>query len=1165
MAPLRVTTLNTHNLTDPNKMLHIFSAVKTDDIVCLTETNFNHTAFLTRFDGIFSRNFKTFHSFSQQRGTGVSLLINHATLGTDFRKVLEIRGRAVGIAYKRDCEVVLVLGVYAPATSQQRIPFFGDLEALLRTIAAYDRVFFVGDHNVVEDHGRDRSGLNQRPDVGAHEFLRVKNLLGVVDVDEQGGKFSFFSAPHKTFSRIDRIYCDVETAASVVTCDYVDVSYSDHCLVRAAFSDDRNLRGPSYWKLDSDILADELVRSIIGSMIDEISQPGVIDGQILPKTWETFKANLRQILKVKGAKIQKKQNMDSHRAEGRVFQAKRAYSQNPRSLACREKLKQMESELKFFEHQKAQKMISRSHYRDVISDEISLNDAKRLLKKSAEARHIYEMRREDGSTVTDTFELLEEIRDQYEKVFEDPSLGVNIDDTGLLDFLQNIVPNADRGALDGPINQEEIKTAVSLFKAGKTPGSDGIPVEFYKSFIDTLAPILEKLFERCLEQESLTPSMYSGVISLLYKGSGDRLDRSRWRPLTMLGVDYKILTKILMLRMQKVMNGLVDPAQSCAVKGRSIQDSILALYNVVEGAICENKPCLILSVDHMAAFDRIRWDYIHAVLEKCGFGPVFRAWIKLIYKPGLVCSSVQVNGFISAPFHPERGIRQGCPLSALLYVLAGEAVLSRIRMDPLIRGVVIGNREEKLIGYADDTNMLLASFRCIGRIFNIYAECEPITGARLEWTKTKILSVIGDENDVVDLRFERFVVNEMKILGVIITSDGITGQSNFRDFHDVIQAFNRRPPLVWTSTEAKCHSFDTFILSKLWHRAFVAKVQDKLIKGVYKSLDSFLKYPNATNKVAREKMMLPKIDGGVGYPDVVIKIMCMKLMTLVKRAKSREVLRWHHIFDIFWDRARALNRRQILTDNIPQLYKDIKIASLTARFHILADGSVEIGLNQTRFLLRSVRLRDLYAVLTREKHGKKLDNTVGKWRLALPGIEILPFFRLCNNRAVDSYSKDIHYHLIHRALFTRERTKHFAGTGEFCKLCGLRGRSVVENVEHVFVYCPRAQILWNTVARLLAGLHGRNVSVEDKIFGVIIDEKKILEMYNMIIQSAQAAIWRVRNILEYKDEKICVVTIFRRILSSAAWRLYLSRSSGFSVLVEKNVVSIRNSRMFVHV
>ena len=177
MSSLRISTVNTQTLTNPRKMFSVLATVKNESIVCLTENNFSNVHWLTNIDQKFHKDFKLFHSFVNQRGTGVSLLFNHSLLGSGFRKVWEIPGRAIAVCFKQDRLHLLVIGVYAPATPNDRPEFYRKVEDALRGDIVYDKYFMLGDFNLVENPAVDRSTSNRPMDVCLDEFLRVKNFI----------------------------------------------------------------------------------------------------------------------------------------------------------------------------------------------------------------------------------------------------------------------------------------------------------------------------------------------------------------------------------------------------------------------------------------------------------------------------------------------------------------------------------------------------------------------------------------------------------------------------------------------------------------------------------------------------------------------------------------------------------------------------------------------------------------------------------------------------------------------------------------------------------------------------------------------------------------------------------------------------------------------------
>ena len=104
-------------------------------------------------------------------------------------------------------------------------------------------------------------------------------------------------------------------------------------------------------------------------------------------------------------------------------------------------------------------------------------------------------------------------------------------------------------------------------------------------------------------------------------------------------------------------------------------------------------PAAIISLDQEKAFDRVNHNFLQRVLEKFNFGPDFRRWVRVIYTD--ISSLVINNGWLSSPFPLQRGVRQGCPLSPLLYRLVVETLGQAIRRDTSIQGIQIPGSKNK--------------------------------------------------------------------------------------------------------------------------------------------------------------------------------------------------------------------------------------------------------------------------------------------------------------------------------------------------------------------------------------------------------------------------------------------------------------------------------------
>ena len=142
-------------------------------------------------------------------------------------------------------------------------------------------------------------------------------------------------------------------------------------------------------------------------------------------------------------------------------------------------------------------------------------------------------------------------------------------------------------------------------------------------------------------------------------------------------------------------------------------------------------PLAILSLDQEKAFEWVDWSFLQRILIKFGFGDSFRQWISLFYTN--IESAVVINGWTSSFFKPSRGVRQGCPLSPLLYVLCIEVLACSITASPDIEGVPLpgGGWVFKCSGYADDTSIAATTDASMQATFDIYAQYERASVAKL--------------------------------------------------------------------------------------------------------------------------------------------------------------------------------------------------------------------------------------------------------------------------------------------------------------------------------------------------------------------------------------------------------------------------------------------------
>ena len=236
---------------------------------------------------------------------------------------------------------------------------------------------------------------------------------------------------------------------------------------------------------------------------------------------------------------------------------------------------------------------------------------------------------------------------------------------------------------DGRLALIECKEALWDLARGKRPGTDGIPPEFYRMYWEELGQelcaVLNEAFDDLEEFPRLSRSQRRGFTVLIYKGKGDRDSVVWYRPITLLNADYKILAKALAKRLGLALVDLIHPTQTAFVPDRWIGENILAhldecdALDALRGAI----PAALFFSDLEKAYDRTDRAWVRLCLTHMGFPPPFVRWVDILLRDNV--NQMLVNGFIGREFPVLGGLRQGCPISPPLYVVASQPLATLVR------------------------------------------------------------------------------------------------------------------------------------------------------------------------------------------------------------------------------------------------------------------------------------------------------------------------------------------------------------------------------------------------------------------------------------------------------------------------------------------------------
>ncbi|KAG1667787.1 hypothetical protein FOA52_010824 [Chlamydomonas sp. UWO 241] len=243
-------------------------------------------------------------------------------------------------------------------------------------------------------------------------------------------------------------------------------------------------------------------------------------------------------------------------------------------------------------------------------------------------------------------------------------------------------------------------------------GPDGIPVDVWRKLGEPAFVLLAAVFTAVGAAGETPPGFLDGVVASIYKAK-DAADAANYRPLTMLGSNYRILAKVLATRWTPLLAAVVGPEQTALLAGRRISDNI-CLTQMLPGLLAANAAegvgptgAALALLDFRKAYDTIDRGCLLAVMEAVGVGDGVLAWTRTILTH--TYASAEVNGFISEPRRYAAGVRQGCPAAPVLFLFLGHALACFLRTCPAVGVEVVPGCRVTCPQYADDCMPLLRS------------------------------------------------------------------------------------------------------------------------------------------------------------------------------------------------------------------------------------------------------------------------------------------------------------------------------------------------------------------------------------------------------------------------------------------------------------------------
>ena len=654
-------------------------------------------------------------------------------------------------------------------------------------------------------------------------------------------------------------------------------------------------KGQGLWVFNNSLLEDhDFIKNIKLVISESLSCP-LYQSEILI-WWDNLKYKLKKSAIYFSCKKSKKEKSDYFQLQRKLRIEYEKLSKFPNhSLDI---IHSLEKDLEEFERRKCEGAILRSKVQWSLESDRNTAFFLNLEKCKQESNCIKEIKTCNGLT-RKTEDIIDHIHSFYAKLYSCEDVYPDIQDD-ILDNITKFLSDDDKQSLEVGISSKDLTEALQGMKRKKSPGKDGLTVEFYCKFWDVLCPIFMDIVNQIFSQKEMSRSMKCGVISLFYKKRGDKCDIKNFRPISLLNVDAKLISRSLSSKLAKVMPSIISPEQTCSVPGRDIADNIIAIRDVIDIVDDRNEEGYLIAVDMEKAFDRVSHQFIFKVLEKMNFGPNFISWISILYT-GLK-SCVKVNGHLSPYFPISRSVRQGDPLSSLLYVIVSEPLNAIIKCNNEISGINISPKCTSLLyQHADDITITVSNKESVSSVFNTIDHFCHATGGKVNYNKSEVLCIGRANQTDVDLDLPVLIKNDcVKILGVFLGPDKkLCDKNNWKTKISKIKSLLGLWSQRHLSLQGKSLILNTFIFSRLWYLVNVQYVPVWAQQEIETCVSKFLW--NGKTPLIKKSSIIAKFDkGGLFIPDFKHKIYAFRLKFVKKLFDDSFQSLWKHTCCLFF-------------------------------------------------------------------------------------------------------------------------------------------------------------------------------------------------------------------------------------------------------------------------
>lgn len=784
-----------------------------------------------------------------------------------------------------------ITNIYAPADNYEKEEFYKNIlnNPQISNSSEPERHIILGDFNLHLYNHQHQSFRNNQTWINYlfTNFIDISSLNNT----NVGNTYS----PLPTFKRgnyrstIDYIFASPALIPDLTNTriDYIPQVWTDHHMISTSLNLKNNMElGPGSWRFNPQLLQDKeyhlILEKVLYNLLIDVDDKN-INKQAL---WDRIK------LKVKECTIYYNANKSKrYKTEIQILQDKRSSTTNLKDIAS------IEQKLDKLYELKTQQLIIRSNALWTEKGERNNKYFFNSLKTRSKQVTITTIQNHETKEMySDKNRIIKEARSFYKKLYSTDSI-----DLRSIKVLTDNIPsqvrisNKDQDFLISPFQKVDILNTIQHSPDRRSPGLDGLGFEFYKLII-RIYPRLLDLFKGILDDaiKGNKPDSWKETRMILLYKKGDKTLLQNWRPLSLINCDAKIFTKMLANRLNQCLHKVINPYQTGFMPNRLISDNgwiTQSMMTHLSNIDPKNESIGIL-LDQEKAYDRIHPLYLKKVMERFNFPAQFNDTIQDLFFQTKI--HLSINGWIASPIMQQRGLRQGDPISPLLFNIAFEPLLRLLLNEKNIKGIPItksvpsyncpqdeDNKEDeynnnslKILAYADDLLIFIRNLEewfYLKGLLQLYGDA---SNAKVNFQKTVMFSLTGTPHKVW-----KYVANSENIpwhdsnspsaityLGYPLYTNEIQLSSFLLNTENKLN--NQINILKQRSLSIRGRSLivNSLLLSRLWHILRVTIVPDKWLAKIKKKIYEYVVpfFPKPSYRL----LCAPKNQGGINLINI---------------------------------------------------------------------------------------------------------------------------------------------------------------------------------------------------------------------------------------------------------------------------------------------------------